>query len=157
MVRKALIKLTRKDREVRCQSGAELKADLQRLLRDSISGTAAHVTPAVVTQYSSKKWQIVAVAVVVVVVGALAVWFASHRGMQSRVSKGPASVARRLTSNLTENPVSASAISPDGKYLAYADKTGTPAQNFQLLEHSRGRQQWPSFQRSREDYQWRKL
>ena len=85
MVRKALIKLTRKDREVRCQSGAELKADLQRLLRDSISGTAAHVTPAVVTQYSSKKWQIAAVAAVVVVVGALAVWFASHPGMQSKV------------------------------------------------------------------------
>ena len=85
MVRKALIKLTRKDREVRCQSGAELKADLKRLQRDSISGTAAHVTPAVVTQYSSKKWQIAAVAAVVVVVGALAVWFASHPGMQSKV------------------------------------------------------------------------
>src|ERR1700676_1647777 len=118
-------KALEKDREVRSQSGAELKADLKRLQRDSISGTAAHVTPAVVTQYSSKKWQIVAVAVVVVVVGALAVWFASHRGMQSKVSKGPASVARRLTSNPAENPVSASAISPDGKYLAYADKTGT--------------------------------
>src|SRR5205823_636604 len=32
---------------------------------------------------------------------------------------------QRLTSNPTENPVSASAISPDGKYLAYSDNTGT--------------------------------
>src|SRR6202140_200495 len=118
-------KALEKDREVRCQSGAELKADLKRLQRDSISGTAAHVTTAAVTQHSSKKWQIAAVAVAVVVVGALALWFASHRGMPSKLTQAPASVPRRLTSNPTENPISVSAISPDGKYLAYSDKTGT--------------------------------
>jgi eukaryotic-like serine/threonine-protein kinase len=117
-------KALEKDREVRCQSGAELKADLKRLQRDSISGTAAHVTSAVVGQPSSKKWQAVAAVIVAaVVVAALAGWFARHRGTQSKVTQ--ASTPRRLTSNPTENPISVSAISPDGKYLAYSDKTGT--------------------------------
>jgi WD40 repeat protein len=31
---------------------------------------------------------------------------------------------QRLTTNFSENAVTASAISPDGKYLAYADKSG---------------------------------
>jgi len=118
-------KALEKDRDVRCQSGAELKADLKRLQRDSISGTAAHVTPAVVRQPSSKKWPTGAVmAAAVVIVGALAGWFALHRGSPSKVTRA-LSVPRRLTSNPTENPVSVSAISPDGKYLAYSDQTGT--------------------------------
>src|ERR1700675_4759734 len=96
-------KALEKDREIRCQSGAELKADLKRLQRDSISGSTVHVTTAAVTQHSSKKWQIAAVAVAVVVVGALALWFASHRGMPSKLTQAPASVPRRLTSNPTEN------------------------------------------------------
>jgi DNA-binding winged helix-turn-helix (wHTH) protein/Tol biopolymer transport system component len=33
-------------------------------------------------------------------------------------------IERRLTSNSSENSVSSAAISPDGKYLAYADNTG---------------------------------
>src|SRR6202795_1951356 len=118
-------KALEKDRETRCQSGAELKADLKRLQRDSISGTAAHVLPTAVPQHSSKKWQVgAAVVLAVVIVGALAGWLASHRGTQSKVAQAM-STARRLTSNPTENPISVSAISPDGKYLAYSDQTGT--------------------------------
>src|SRR6202166_2952430 len=80
-------KTLEKDREVRCQSGAELKADLKRLQRDSVSGTAAHVTPALAGQHSSKKWQIgAAIAAAVVIVGALG-WIASHRGTQSKVAQ----------------------------------------------------------------------
>ena len=118
-------KALEKDREVRCQSGAELKADLKRLQRDSISGTAAHMT-AVVSQPSSKKWQVgAAVAAAVVIVGALALWFASRRGSAPSKVMQVISTARRLTSNPTENPIAVSAISPDGKYLAYSDQTGT--------------------------------
>jgi serine/threonine protein kinase len=118
-------KALEKDRETRCQSGAELKADLKRLQRDSISGTAAHVAPALAGQHSSKKWQIGgAIAITLVIAGALAGWFATHRGTPSKVAQ-VISTPRRLTSNPTANPISVSAISPDGKYLAYSDRTGT--------------------------------
>jgi serine/threonine protein kinase len=118
-------KALEKDRETRCQSGAELKADLKRLQRDSISGTAAHVTPIAVRKYSSKKWQIGSAIVAVVIMGALAAWFVSHRGTRSKVTQTALPVPRRLTSNPTENPITVSVISPDGKYLAYSDRTGT--------------------------------
>src|SRR6185437_551802 len=35
---------------------------------------------------------------------------------------------RQLTSNFTDNPVISSAISPDGKYLAYTDESGIHVQ-----------------------------
>jgi eukaryotic-like serine/threonine-protein kinase len=118
-------KALEKDREIRCQSAAELKADLKRLQRDSISGSTVHVTPAVAGENSSKRWQAGAgVVLAVVIVAALAGWWASHRGGQPKVTQ-PIAAARRLTSNPTENPISVSAISPDGKYLAYSDRTGT--------------------------------
>src|SRR3984957_17038967 len=118
-------KALEKDREIRCQSAAELKADLKRLQRDSISGSAVHVTPAEVRQTSSKKWQVgAAVVLAVVILAALAGWLGSRRGTQSKTAQAISS-ARRLTSNPTENPISVSAISPDGKYLAYSDRTGT--------------------------------
>src|SRR6202043_2159679 len=108
-------------------SGGELRADLKRLQRDSNSGpaAAARLSTAVDQQHSSKKWQMGgAIAATVIIVGALAVWLASHRGTPSKVAQ-TTSTARRLTSNPTENPISVSAISPDGKYLAYSDRTGT--------------------------------
>jgi serine/threonine protein kinase len=117
-------KALEKNRAIRCQSAAELKADLKRLQRDSISGTAIHVTPAV-RQGFSKKWQVGAVIIALLLgAGALDIWFFAHRGAQPKVTQ-PIAAARRLTSNPTENPISVSAISPDGKYLAYSDRSGT--------------------------------
>jgi Tol biopolymer transport system component len=51
-------------------------------------------------------------------------WFTWHRASPSGMPQSLAA-PQRLTTNPTENPISASAMSPDGKYLAYSDKTGT--------------------------------
>jgi eukaryotic-like serine/threonine-protein kinase len=117
-------KALEKDREVRCQSAAELRADLRRLKRDRETGkistqvadTSVGPTP------STRRWY--GALVVLVFVGLVLGWFAWHLGLRSRISQ-PLATLQRLTSNPTENPISAVAISPDGKYLAYSDKTGT--------------------------------
>jgi DNA-binding winged helix-turn-helix (wHTH) protein/Tol biopolymer transport system component len=61
-----------------------------------------------------------AIAVAVTAAALLLVRFLLHQ-------PGPSSrklVQKRLTFNPTENPVNTSAISPDGKYLAYSDQDG---------------------------------
>src|SRR4029077_15005929 len=43
-------------------------------------------------------------------------------------------IERRLTSNSSENSVSSAAISPDSKYLAYADNTGVYLKQIRTAE-----------------------
>jgi serine/threonine protein kinase/dipeptidyl aminopeptidase/acylaminoacyl peptidase len=117
-------KTLEKDRDVRCQSAAELRADLKRLKRDTESGKfttqvqAAKNVPSPVW----KKPFAIATTAIILVASLAAGWFHWH----TKLSKSRQSVPtqQRLTTNPSENAVSASAISPDGKYLAYADKSG---------------------------------
>ena len=57
-------------------------------------------------------------------VGLTAAWFATHRTPPPRPEPKP----RRLTANPAGNPATHAHISPDGKYLAYADQRGIQLQ-----------------------------
>ena len=100
-----------KDRDVRYQRVAELRADLERLRQ----GRGA--------QSAAVRWQwpvrLAAIAAMLVV-GAVVAWFLMRRSPQPSAEL----TQKRLTFNPSENAVQTDAISPDGKYLAYSDGAG---------------------------------
>jgi eukaryotic-like serine/threonine-protein kinase len=117
-------KALEKDRDIRCQSAAELRADLKRLRRDTESGRVSTDVPLGGPRSGRRlsfKFAITAAALIVCLALGWLAWRASSK------SSTPTTAAsmQRLTTNPSENPITASAISPEGKYLAYADKTGT--------------------------------
>jgi eukaryotic-like serine/threonine-protein kinase len=74
-------KALEKDREVRCQSAAEIRADLKRLKRDTESRKSAAMTEGGVRIHSRRVlWGVVAVAAVVLVGAALFPWRSRSRG-----------------------------------------------------------------------------
>ena len=119
-------KCLEKDREVRCQSAAELRADLKRLKRDTDSGRSSGfaATAEVAQKPAGTNWRRLALlgGAVLLVLAALGLgWYRWRRG----ASELPAQPAeRQLTANPPEDWVQAAAISPDGKHVAYVDQTG---------------------------------
>jgi eukaryotic-like serine/threonine-protein kinase len=117
-------KALEKDRELRCQTAAELRADLKRLKRDTDSGRSlvgAGLVPARGHPQGVplRRWLLMlAAAVLVLVAGAGIAWFVTHRHAPTQLAE------RQLTANPFEDWVTAAAISPDGKHIAYEDQTG---------------------------------
>jgi Tol biopolymer transport system component len=117
VVRKAL----EKDRNVRYQSAAEIGADLKRLKRDLDSAEARSVAVDSGRRLPRKLVTTIVLALMataaVVLIATL--WPGALHTLRQRTL-----VQRELTANPSENPVYAAAISPDGRYLAFADFTG---------------------------------
>ena len=114
-------KLLEKDREVRYQSARETLVDLRRLKRDRESGRAdisesAQQLPNRRTTFN----RLMVTLSALLLLALLGAWLVGRRSPAP-----PQLIQTRLTFNPYENSLTASAIAPDGKYLAYADQSGT--------------------------------
>jgi Tol biopolymer transport system component/DNA-binding winged helix-turn-helix (wHTH) protein len=87
------------------------------------SETAVDAEPPVPPLRHARNWRIAAAAGALVLVGLGVGLFVGKRGSPP-LAPTPPIAERRLTANPTEYPVSAAALSRDGKYLAFSDATG---------------------------------
>jgi eukaryotic-like serine/threonine-protein kinase len=105
-----ILKALEKDRDVRCQSAAELRADLRRLRRDSDSGTLA---PPTQTRRSFVRLAMVTVLVVMLLGTAIEV----HRYL-GHGTPPPRSTNWEQMTFFTDSAVYP-ALSPDGRMMAF--------------------------------------
>jgi Tol biopolymer transport system component/tRNA A-37 threonylcarbamoyl transferase component Bud32 len=112
-----------KDRDLRYQSAADMRAELKRLKRDTSSGkVAAQASGSAVSvpKARSRKGAVAALtaaAVVVAVVAAVALWMSSRpRGFNLQNMK--------ISQVTTSGNAGAAALSPDGRYIVYVLRDG---------------------------------
>jgi hypothetical protein len=114
-------KALEKDRKLRYQTASDIKADLQRVKRDSESArTATMMVPAAARR--RRPWLFAAAAVLALLATAAVLWLYRPGGP----SPAPTVeiVRRQVTANPEDDPILGAALSKDGQFLAYADLTG---------------------------------
>ena len=99
-----------KDRDKRYQNVSEMRGELARIQSESTPETPI------------RKLLFAAGVCVLLLIGAAGYWL--EKRMPASSTGLPDVKLTQLTDNSPENPVSGGAISPDGKYLAYADLQG---------------------------------
>ena len=104
---KIISKLLEKDRAARYASAADLLSDLQEL--KNAAGRSSH------------RWEM-AGGLALVSLAAYGSWIYGHRARHPEARQEPK--LTQLTVNSFESKVNSGAISPNGKYLAYADVNG---------------------------------
>jgi Tol biopolymer transport system component len=102
-------KALEKDRDKRYASAADMHADLQALRAKSAP------------QRRVRREAVAAVGVVVLLAAASLIWLS---WLWPAPAPRPDAKLRQLTTNSWYNPVISSALSPDGRYLAYSDSSG---------------------------------
>jgi serine/threonine protein kinase len=121
IIRKAI----EKDRDLRYQHAADIRTDLQRLKRDSSSaGSGSHKSGSATDVRIRPRWGRNLIYVAAVFAALLMVFLGlRERGALLIAPKLPPTESQ-LTHNPPENRTFGSAISPDGKLLAFADTLG---------------------------------
>src|SRR5262249_8325779 len=120
MLEEIISKCLEKDRDLRYQHAADLRTDLQRLKRDTQAGQAATLAATQAPRWkhiwSRAVWSLSALVVLIVALYAF-------KGGWFRAAPNRQLVQRELTANVSGDPVLFAVISPDGRQLAYADRT----------------------------------
>ena len=120
-------KALEKDRDVRCQTASELRADLKRLKRDTESGKSATAAAVVPTPMTSRRplllVSVLAGTLIVIGIASAVAWFAMRQP--------PAPIDNPLAgakfTRLTDFPgdETSASISPDGKFVTFvSDRDG---------------------------------
>src|SRR5450755_1739009 len=116
-------KALEKDRDIRCQSAAELRTALKRLKRDTDSAAMPDATTRLARPQKHRvllRWLLLTASTVLTIVALLLGYHAWYkRGVQAPKNSLK---LRQLTVSSAENFIEAGLISPDGKYFAYDER-----------------------------------